>query len=102
MAEEIGLPELSFKQIVTVCELAEVAARRYILSKVPKREISDLDISIDINASKLLTMNVDVDLTLSPLAQEVDVDHLVAEAVNTAIKAAESKLREMAACKLKG
>lgn len=101
MAEEIGLSELSFKQAVTACEIAEAVARHYILSKVPKREISDLDIAIDISASKLLTVNVDVDLTLSPVAQKVDVDRLVDEAVNAAIKAAETKLREMAACKLK-
>lgn len=101
MAEELGLSELSFNQVVTVCEIAEVAARSYILSKVPKRGISDLDIAIDISVSELLTVNVDVNLTLSPLAQKVDVDQLVGEAVNTAIKVAESKLREMAACKLK-
>ena len=102
MAEEIGLSELSFKQVVTVCEIAEVAARRYILSKIPRREISDLDIAIDVSASKLLTVNVDVDLALLPLAQKVNIDRLVEEAVNAAIKAAETKLREIAACRLKG
>jgi len=100
MAEEIGLSDLSFKQVVTVCEIAEVAARSYILSKVSERKISDLEIAIDVSASKLLTVKADI-LTLSQLAQKVDVD-LVTEAVNTAIKAAEGKLREMAACKLKG
>ena len=65
MAEEIGLSELSFKQAVTVCEIAEVTARSYILSKVSKRKISDLETAIDVSASKLLTVNVNIDLTLT-------------------------------------
>jgi len=76
MAEGLGLSRLSFNQVVTVCEIAEVAARRCILSKVPRRVISGLDLAIGISASKLLTVNVGVNLTLSPLAQKVDVDRL--------------------------
>lgn len=101
MAEEIGLPKLSLGQVVKVCEVAEVAARNFILSKVSKQKIVDLDITVDVITSKPLIVNVDVDVALSPLAGEVDVDRLVDQAVDRALQAAEGKLREFSVCKSK-
>ena len=36
-----GIPELTDEQIEEICEIAEEAARKYILSKVPLKKISD-------------------------------------------------------------
>jgi len=94
MAEPIGLTKLSFKQVVKVCEAAETAARRFIFSKVPRQKIVDLDITVDILASKPFVVNVDIDIALSPLIQKVDVNKLIDEAVDKALQAAENTLRD--------
>ncbi|MBS7643405.1 DUF3194 domain-containing protein [Candidatus Bathyarchaeota archaeon] len=101
MFEEIGLPELKLHQIEEVCKVAEEAARRYILSKVSFRRIADLNITIDISVAGPVTINVDIDATLSPLEAGVDVGQITREASEKALEAAEGKLREFAACKSK-
>jgi hypothetical protein len=101
MSEEIGLPELKLHQIEEICRIAEEAARRYILSKVSFRRIADLNIIIDVSVAGPVTVNVDIDATLSPLKAEVDVAQITEEASRKALEAAEEKLREFAACKSK-
>jgi len=43
LLEEIGIPELTLKQVEELCGVAERAAREYILSKLPSRRISVLN-----------------------------------------------------------
>jgi len=99
MLEEINLPELELHQIEEVCRIVEEAARQYILSKVPSRRIANLNIIIDVSVAGPVTVNVDIDVTLSPLAIEVNVAQMTKGASQKAMEAAERKLREFAACK---
>jgi len=101
MLEEIHLPELKLYQIEEVCRIAEEAARQYILSKVPSRRIANLNIMIDVRVAGPVTVNVDIDVTLSPLAVEVDVSQMTKGASQKAMEAAERKLKEFAVCKSK-
>jgi hypothetical protein len=101
MLEEIDLPELELHQIEEVCRVAEEAARQYILSKVSSRRVANLNIIIDVSVAGPVTVNVDLDVTLSPLAVEVDVAQMTEEASQKAMEAAERKLREFATCKSK-
>jgi len=96
LAESIGLINLSSEQVVKVCEAAENAARRFIFSKVSKNKIVDLDITVDILASKPFVVNVDIDVEFSPLVQNVDVEKLIDAAVDKGLQAAERTLREFA------
>ncbi|MEM2974991.1 MAG: DUF3194 domain-containing protein [Candidatus Bathyarchaeia archaeon] len=96
--EEIGIPELTEEQVETLCEIAEEAARNHILSKIPSRRISALDITVDIEGKKPITVNIEVNLELSPLMKGFDAETLVKEATNNALNSVESHLRDLA-CK---
>jgi len=96
--EEIGIPPLTAEQIERLCEIGEKAARDHILSKVPARKISSLDITIDTEGSKPLTVNVEVEVTLSPLMKDFNADGLSKEAVDRAFSAIKEYLRELS-CK---
>ncbi|RLE51505.1 MAG: hypothetical protein DRJ20_02080 [Candidatus Methanomethylicota archaeon] len=90
----IGLPKLTEDQIAGVCQVGELAARKVILSRIPKRAILDLNITVEAVVEESLIFTVDVDVTLSPF-YKVDVDSIVEEAVDEAFKAIEERLREL-------
>ena len=98
--EEIGLPTLSPEQKETICILAEKAARDYITSKVPSRRISALDITVEVEGEKPLTVSVDIEISLSPLMKNYNAEQLANEATKKAQEAAEAYLRKTA-CKSK-
>lgn len=96
--EEIGLPKLTSEQVEELCEIAEEAAREYIISKVPPRRVSVLNVTVDTKGRKPLTVNVDVEVTLSPLMKDHNVKKLTREATKMAFASIEKYLRELA-CK---
>jgi len=98
--EEIGLPTLSPEQKENICILAEKAARDYITSKVPSRRISALDITVEVEGEKPLTVSVDIEISLSPLMKNYNAEQLANEATKKAQEAAEAYLRKTA-CKSK-
>jgi len=93
--EEIGVQGLTTEQIEMLCETAERAVRAYILSKVPLRRIETFDVTIEIEKSKPVTVNVDLEIILSPLMKDYDVKKLADEATAEAFKAVEEHLREL-------
>lgn len=93
--EEIGIPELTPEQVEELCEIAEKSAREYILSKLSPRRISTLNITVDTEGSKPITVNVDVEITLSPLMKNYDVEKLANEATREAFVSIEKYLREL-------
>jgi hypothetical protein len=93
--EEIGIPELTSEQVEGLCEIAEKAARRHVLSKVPSNRISTLDITIDTEGTKPVTVNVDIGVTLSPLVKNYDVKKLVNEAIEETFASIERYLRTL-------
>ncbi|MCD6242922.1 DUF3194 domain-containing protein [Candidatus Bathyarchaeota archaeon] len=100
MNEKSDIPELTAEQVEKLCEVAEEAARRHILSKVPMRRISDFDITVEVEGLKPLNVTVDVNLELSPLMRNYDAEKLVEEAVQKAFNAVDNYLRELS-CKSK-
>ena len=93
--EEMGISELTSEQVKALCAMAEKAARDYVLSKVPSRKVSVLNITIDTKGSKPVTVGVEVEITLSPLMKNYDVKKLANEAKKQAFKAVEAYLREL-------
>ena len=77
----------------TLCTTAEKAARDYVLSKVPSRKVSVLNITVDTEGLRPVTVNVEVEITLSPLMKNFDVKKLAKEAMKQAFKAVEAYLR---------
>ena len=88
-----GIPELTDDQIEEICEIAEGAARKYILSKVPLKKISDFDITVETEGLKPLNISVEINLELSPLMRDYDVNKLVEEAVKKAFEAVDNHLK---------
>ena len=98
--EEIGIPELTLEQITELCERAEQSARDYVLYQVSTSRIVILDVSVDAEGTKPVTANVDVNVVLSPLMKDFDVEALTKEATKRAFSSIEEYLRELA-CKPK-
>ena len=96
--KEIGISELNPKQAEKLCEIAEKTVRKHVLSKVPIKNISDIDITIDIKGSKPITVNVDLQITLSHIMKDYDVQKMSNEAIEKSFLAIEKYLREIA-CK---
>ncbi|MBE0511860.1 MAG: DUF3194 domain-containing protein [Candidatus Bathyarchaeota archaeon] len=96
--EEIGILELTLEQVEELCEIAEETAREYVLSKVPPRRISTLNVTVDAEGTKPITINVDVEVVLSPLMKNFDVEKLVKEATERAFASIRKYLRKLS-CK---
>jgi len=94
--EEIGIPSLTPEQVEELCEIAEEAARKYVLSKIPIHRVSDLNLTIDVQGLKPLTVNLDIEITLSPLMKDYPVEKLAEEAKERAFSALENHLRKLA------
>jgi hypothetical protein len=95
LVEELGLPELTSEQIEELCSIAEEAARKYALSKVSSKRIEKLDISVEAEGTKPVTLTVEIDIALSPLIKDFDVQKLVDEAVEEAFTSAKKYLEEL-------
>lgn len=98
--EDIGIPELTIEQVSELCEGAEEVARQYVLSNVSTSRIVTLDVSVDAEGTKPITVNVDVSVVLSPLMRNFDVETLTKEATKRAFAHIEEYLRELE-CKSK-
>ncbi len=93
--EEIGISELTSEQVETLCAIAEKAARDHVLSKVPSRKVSVLNITVDTEGLKPVTVDVEVEIVLSPLMKNYDTKELAKEATKQAFGAVEAYLREL-------
>lgn len=96
----MDIPKLTPEKVEKLCETGEKAAREYILSKIPLRKISDLDVTLDITGSKPITVNVDLKIDLSLPMKGYDVQKLTDEAKEKAFLAIEEYLRKLK-CKSK-
>jgi hypothetical protein len=92
--EKNGLPELTLEQLEELCERAEQAARNHVLSKIPKNRVTTLDVVVDAEGIKSLTVNVDLMVVLSPLMKDFDVEALTKTAIERAFARIEEYLRE--------
>lgn len=87
-----SLSSLNYGELERICDIAEEAARNYITSKIPREGISDLTISVSLESSESLNVDVDVEIRLSPLYGNVNVKELVKGSVKAAFEAVETHL----------
>ena len=92
---ELGFGELSSEQIELLCEAAEESARKYVYSKVSRKDVERLDISVEADGAKPVNVTVDIDLVLAPKTKDVDANTLAKQAVSEAHKATENFLRKL-------
>jgi len=93
--ENLGLPELTNEQIEQLCSIAEEAARKHILSKVPSKKVETLNITAEAQHTKPLQLTIDVDITLSKSLKNYDAQKLCDDAVQKAFASAEEYLRKL-------
>jgi len=101
MPEETAISELSLDELQSVCESTESGVRRFIFSKVTNNLVDDLNILVDADASVPASVNIAVDLRLSPLVKEVNATRLVEAAVDLGFRLVEEKTMEILACRSK-
>lgn len=94
--EHLGIPELNSEEIEALCSIAEKAAREHVLSKVSVKRVETIDISVETEGTKPISMTVEVKLSLSPFMKKVNAQKLADEAVKEALTSAENYLRELA------
>lgn len=84
------------EEIEQICEAAQEAARKHLLSEVSVKQVSDLDVTVEAVGDKPLVVSVDVAIELTSGNQ--NLDRLVDEATDIAFSAAEAKARELNLC----
>ena len=92
---ELGIPELTTEQIQRLCETTEDATRKYIFSKVSRKNVDRLNISVEADGAKPIDVTVEIDLVLSNQIKDIDAEELVKAAVNEAHKYTENYLRKI-------
>lgn len=92
---DLGIPELTDEQFDEVTQVAENAARKHIFSKINKKTVYKLDISVEAEGTKPVNFTVEVDLVLVRQTKDIDDKALAAEAVAEAFKAIEAYLRKL-------
>ncbi len=92
---ELGFPELTTEQIELLCQTTEDAARKYILGKVSGKDIDRLDIAVEVEGTKPVSVTVEIDLLLTKQAKGVDAEALVKAATDEAHRATENFLRKL-------
>ena len=85
------------EEIEQVCLAAQEAARNHLLSKVPLKRVSDIDVTVEAIGDKPLTLFVDVAVELESGSE--DMEPLVDEATDIAFEAAERKARDLNLCR---
>ncbi len=91
---ELGFSELTTEQIELLCQTAEDAAHKHILSQVSSKNIERLDISVEVEGTKPVNVTIEIDLLLSKETKNVDAEALVKQAMDAAHKATENFLRQ--------
>ncbi len=76
---------LTDEELDKVSEVAVEAAENYILSRVSKKEILDLDINADITYEDVLNVDITVDIDLDELSA-ADENEIAESAVDAALK----------------
>jgi len=92
---ELGFPELSTEQIELLCQTTEDAARKYIQKQVSGKDVERLDISVEVEGTKPVSVTVEINLLLSKQTQGVDAEELVKAATAKAHEATENYLRKL-------
>ncbi|NYB26674.1 MAG: DUF3194 domain-containing protein [Methanobacteriaceae archaeon] len=76
---------LTDEELGKVSEVAVEAAENYILSRVSKKEILDLDINADVTYEDVLNVDITVDIDLDELSA-ADENEIAESAVDAALK----------------
>jgi hypothetical protein len=92
---DLGIPDLTSAQVERLCVIAEEAARKYVLVKVYKKSVEKLDVCTEVEGTRPVRLEINIDLELLPTVHGPDIQRLVNEAVREGFKSAEKYLKEL-------
>lgn len=92
---DLGIPDLTSEQVERLCVIAEEAARKYVLAKVSKKSVGKLDVCTEVEGTRPVRLEINIDLQLLPTVKGPDIQRLVSEAVREGFKSAEKYLKEL-------
>lgn len=75
--------KLTDQELNEISELAVKSAENFIYSKIPKKEVLDLDIKVELDYHKGLDVDINVDIQFDPLSNPDD--NIAEDAVDFAI-----------------
>lgn len=101
MQEDPAISELDLDELQLVCEATEAEIRRFIFSKVARKLVDDLNVTVSVNGFHPASIDIELEIQLSPLLKSVDVDGLIEDAVDHGFRSAEEKAKEILACRSK-
>lgn len=93
--EELGIPKLTTKQIEVLCQIAETAAKRYVLSQVSLKLIERLNIIIEAKGDKPITIEIDIDFAMTSIKKSINPEIIAKNAIKEALIASENYLRQL-------
>ena len=95
LLEEVGIPELTSKQIEEIGKVAEEEVRKYVFSRVPQKQIERLDIVVEVEGARPILLTVNVDVKLSSRIKNIDEQRLADEAADSGLNVAREFLRKL-------
>lgn len=93
--EELGIPKLTTKQIEVLCQIAETAVKRYVLSQVSLKLIERLNIIIEAKGDKPITIEIDIDFAMATIEKSINPEIIAKNAIKEALIASENYLRQL-------
>jgi hypothetical protein len=78
---DLSIPDLAQQQIEELCAVAEAAARKHVLSQVPRVKTEKPNISVEAEGTRPMGWEIDADVGLSHIMKNFDVQQLVNETV---------------------
>ncbi len=95
LLEELRIPQLTTEQIEELCAVAEKNARKHVLSKISSKKLEIMDVIVEAEDTKPLSLNVKVEIVLSAQRGKYGSKELADEAIRTAFEAIEDYLRKL-------
>jgi len=97
--EEPAISQLTIEELQSVCLAIEKAVRSFVLSKVAAPLVDDLNIVVGVEGQQPVSVDVDVDIRLSPVLRDICLDDLLEAAIDQGFEAGEETAKEILACR---
>ncbi len=85
------LKNLTLEEFEELCILAEDEIKKYIYSKVPKKEVNQLEIMVELGSEETTNLTIEINLEIKSLSEQEN-KMLVEEALRVAMKAIDGRL----------
>ncbi|MEM2134564.1 MAG: DUF3194 domain-containing protein [Candidatus Freyarchaeota archaeon] len=85
------LKNLTLEELEELCILAEDEIKKYIYSKVPKKEVNQLEIIVELGSEENMNLTIEINLEIESLSEQEN-KMLAEEALRVAMKAIDGRL----------